>query len=131
MMGSAMNMGGNMNTDGSMTGLPTINNKTFDMNRIDETVATGATEIWEFDGSQSTEPHAMHIHAVQFQVISRIGGRGTVQPSKKGWKDTVWVGANEKVKVIMTFPNLKGLFVAHCHNLEYEDDWMMLNFEIK
>ena len=54
MMGSGMNMGGNMNTDGSMTGVPTINNQTFDMNRIDETVATSATEIWEFDGSQST-----------------------------------------------------------------------------
>ena len=31
----------------------------------------------------------------------------------------------------MTFPNLKGLFVAHWHNLEHEDDGMMLNFEIK
>ena len=89
-------MGSGMNTDGSMTGLPTINNKIFDMNSIDETVATGATEIWEFDGSQSTEPHAMHIHAVQFQVISRTVGRGTVQPSEKGWKDTVLVGQMKK-----------------------------------
>jgi FtsP/CotA-like multicopper oxidase with cupredoxin domain len=36
----------------------------------------------------------------------------------------------EKVRVIMTFPAYTGVFVFHCHNLEHEDDGMMLNFEI-
>ncbi|WP_339795164.1 multicopper oxidase domain-containing protein [uncultured Imperialibacter sp.] len=30
----------------------------------------------------------------------------------------------------MTFPDTPGEFVFHCHNLEHEDDGMMLNFEI-
>ena len=124
-------MGSGMTMNGDMSGTHTINGKTFSMDTIDETVAAGATEIWEFDGSQSTEPHAMHIHAVQFQVLSRTGGSGMVQPSEKGWKDTVLVGVGEKMKVIMTFPNLKGLFLVHCHNLEHEDNGMMLNFEIQ
>lgn len=29
----------------------------------------------------------------------------------------------------MTFPNNPGLFLLHCHNLEYEDDGMMLQFQ--
>jgi FtsP/CotA-like multicopper oxidase with cupredoxin domain len=36
----------------------------------------------------------------------------------------------EKVKVIMTFPDYTGVFVFHCHNLEHEDDGMMLNYRI-
>ena len=112
------------------TGMHTINNKVFDMNRIDETVNAGTTEIWEFDNSGGDEIHPMHIHGVQFQVISRIGGRNSLIPTEKGWKDTVLVMPKEKVRVIMTFPQEKGVFVFHCHNLEHEDDGMMLNYEI-
>jgi blue copper oxidase len=53
-----------------------------------------------------------------------------IYPHEKGWKDTVLVGPKEKVKVIITFLQ-KGEFVFHCHNLEHEDDGMMLNFEVK
>ena len=91
-----MNMGGNMNTDGSMTGVPTINNQTFDINCIDETVATGATEIWEFDGFQSTEPHAMHIHAVQFQVLVAPGAGVRCSLLKKVGKILFGLGQMKK-----------------------------------
>jgi len=73
---------------------------------------------------------AMHIHGVQFQVLHRMGGRNTIIASEKGWKDTVLVMPGEKVQVIMTFPDYKGTFVFHCHNLEHEDDGMMLNYQI-
>lgn len=124
-MMEGMNMSGGMGS-----GMHTINDKVYDLNRIDETVSAGATEIWEFDNSEGDEIHPMHIHGVQFQVLSRMGGRGGLIPTEKGWKDTVLVMAGEKVQVIMTFPQKKGLFVLHCHNLEHEDDGMMLNFEI-
>ncbi|MEK6781126.1 MAG: multicopper oxidase domain-containing protein [Bacteroidota bacterium] len=122
-------MSGNM--DGNMgSGMHTINNKVYDLDRIDETVEAGATEIWEFDNSNGDEIHPMHIHGVQFQVIERIGGRGSLIATEKGWKDTVLVMQRERVKVIMTVPQEKGIFVFHCHNLEHEDDGMMLNYEI-
>ncbi len=108
----------------------TINNLTFDMGRIDETIKNGETETWVFDNIKGTDLHPMHIHGVQFQVIKREGGRGTIAPVEKGWKDTVLCLPGEKVSVIMTFPNHKGKFVFHCHNLEHEDDGMMLNYEI-
>jgi blue copper oxidase len=110
-------------------GMHRINNRVFEINRIDETVTFGATEIWEFDNSSGDEPHPMHIHAVQFQVISRKGGRGIIMPHETGWKDTVLVGPGEKVQLIMKFEQ-RGKFVFHCHNLEHEDDGMMLNFEV-
>lgn len=125
MSGMSGNMGSNMTN-----GMHTINDKVYDLNRIDETVQAGATEIWEFDNSNGDEIHPMHIHGVQFQVIDRTGGRGALIATEKGWKDTVLVMQREKVKVIMTFPQEKGIFVFHCHNLEHEDDGMMLNFEI-
>jgi blue copper oxidase len=114
---------------GHMAGMHTINGRIFSMDRIDETVTAGDTEIWEFDNSVGGDPHPMHIHGVQFQVIERIGG--VVEPYEKGWKDTVLVKKGEKVKVIMRFSNEKGVFLLHCHNLEHEDDGMMMNFEIK
>ena len=115
---------------GSMTGMHKINGKIFDMNRIDETVAAGTTEIWEFDNTLGEEPHPIHIHGVMFQVLDRIGGRGALIASETGWKDTVMLMPSEKVRLIMTFPNNPGKFVFHCHNLEHSDDGMMLQYEI-
>lgn len=115
---------------GNMSGgMHKINGKVYKADRIDETVSLGATETWEFDNSTGDEAHPMHMHGVIFQVVSRTGGRATILPHEKAWKDTVLVAPREKVKVIMTFTQ-KGKFVFHCHNLEHEDDGMMLNFEV-
>lgn len=120
---------GGMGGMGNM-GRHSINGKTFDMERIDETVEAGTTEIWEFDNSMGDEIHPMHIHGVQFQVLERMGGRKKLIATEKGWKDTVLLMPGEKVRLIMTFPNYTGTFVFHCHNLEHEDDGMMLNYKI-
>ncbi|PZX52792.1 FtsP/CotA-like multicopper oxidase with cupredoxin domain [Algoriphagus ratkowskyi] len=113
----------------SKAGMHKINGKVFDAARIDQSVSFGATEIWEFDNSTGDEAHPMHVHGVQFQVVARTGGRNTILPQEKGWKDTVLLAPKEKVQVIMKFEQ-KGKFVVHCHNLEHEDDGMMLNFEV-
>lgn len=120
---------GGMGGHGGM-GRHSINAKTFEMDRVDETVQANTTEIWEFDNRMGDEIHPMHIHGVQFQVLDRTGGRGNLIATEKGWKDTVLVMPGERVRVIMTFPSYTGVFVFHCHNLEHEDDGMMLNFEI-
>ena len=111
-------------------GVHSINHKPFSMSRVDETVKAGTTEIWEFDNSTGDEIHPMHVHGVQFQVLQRIGGRNELIATEKGWKDTVLVMAGERVRVIMRFPEYRGLYVLHCHNLEHEDDGMMSNYEI-
>ena len=129
--GGMGSMGGMMGSSGmSMKGMHRINNKIYDKSRIDETVQSGTTEIWEFDNSKGTEPHPMHIHALQFQVLDRTGGRNSLIATEQGWKDTVLLLPGEKVRVIITFGQNKGKYVLHCHNLEHEDDGMMLQFEI-
>lgn len=110
-----------------MTG-HTINGRLFEMERVDERVEQGNTEIWEFVNN-SNVPHPMHVHAVQFKVLDRSGTRG-LTPTESGWKDTVLVMPGETVRVIMKFDALKGMYVFHCHNLEHEDNGMMANLEI-
>lgn len=123
-------MAGGERGHGGGMGRHSINGRTFEMERVDETVSAGTTEIWEFDNMMGDEIHPMHVHGVQFQVLHRMGGRNEIIASEKGWKDTVLVMPGEKVKVIMAFPEYTGVFVFHCHNLEHEDDGMMLNYQI-
>ena len=106
-----------------------INGRYFDMHRVDEQVPLGKTEVWRFinDGPL---PHPVHVHAGQFRVVSRRGGRGRVEPWETGLKDTVLVFPDERVDVAVCFKRYKGLFLLHCHNLEHEDAGMMLNFEV-
>ena len=108
-----------------------LDGKFFDPNRKDEVVKAGTVEIWEFDNSIGTETHPMHLHGLQFQVLKRTGGRGMLEPWELGWKDTVLAFPGEKVSIIIRFPDNRGKFVFHCHNLEHEDAGMMLNFEIQ
>ena len=107
----------------------TINGRTFALDRIDETVRFGDTEVWSFV-NDGPFPHPVHLHEAHFQVLRRVGGRGRIMPWESGWKDTVLVHPGERVDVIMTFDRNRGRFLMHCHNLVHEDMGMMLNFEI-
>lgn len=108
----------------------TINGRTFEMARVDERIAYGATEVWKFV-NDAPFPHPVHMHAVHFQVLTRTGGRGQVFPWERGWKDTVLVFPGEEVEVIARFDRHRGMFLLHCHNLEHEDAGMMMNFVIE
>jgi blue copper oxidase len=50
-----------------------------------------------------------------------------------GWKDTVLVWPGETVRIAIDFTNaFKGdqTYLFHCHNLEHEDQGMMLNYRV-
>ncbi|MDQ3580307.1 MAG: multicopper oxidase domain-containing protein, partial [Pseudomonadota bacterium] len=68
------------------SGMHTIDHKTFDLERIDEHVRAGSTEIWEFDNSGGDEIHPMHIHGAAFRVFDRIGGRSLLTATERGVK---------------------------------------------
>jgi len=107
-----------------------INGRPFEMERVDERVPLGRTEIWTLE-NPSPLPHPVHIHAGQFRVRSRVGGRGQIMPWETGLKDTVLVLPGERVEVVVRFAAHRGLFLMHCHNLEHEDMGMMLNFRVE
>lgn len=108
----------------------TINDLRMDHARIDEVVKSGSTEIWEIEGDW-IRAHPFHIHAVQFQVLSRDG---VAPPAhEEGWKDTIIVGRDEIVRLIMRFPEYDDPdtpYMYHCHLLEHEDGGMMGQFLI-
>jgi FtsP/CotA-like multicopper oxidase with cupredoxin domain len=126
-----MAMGGGRMGMGMMGRRLTINGRKMDINRIDEQVRLGATEIWEITNRSAmmmNMPHSMHLHDVQFQVLSRDGS--PPPPHERGRKDTVLIMPGETVRVISRFHDYTGIYMYHCHLLEHEDDGMMGQFEV-
>jgi FtsP/CotA-like multicopper oxidase with cupredoxin domain len=105
-----------------------INGLTFDINRIDWQTPQNSLEEWKIVNA-SNMLHPMHSHSHQFQVYSRNGSTN-LPPEDKGWKDTVLLNPLETVRLLVKFTEYKGIFLFHCHNLEHEDDGMMLNFKV-
>jgi FtsP/CotA-like multicopper oxidase with cupredoxin domain len=108
----------------------TINNRPFDMGRIDEVVRLNDIEIWEFT-NKSPMPHPVHIHDIQFRILSRNNGQPGV--NEHGLKDTVLVNPNETVRVMTRFENYAdeaSPYMYHCHILEHEDQGMMAQFVV-
>ena len=98
-----------------------------------------AVEIWELKNTSGGWFHPVHIHLVDFQVLSRNGSAANVLPHEKGAKDVVYVGENETVRVAMRFggpsagagwPRPRGRYMMHCHNLVHEDHDMMMQFSV-
>jgi len=85
-------------------------------------------EIWEIENSSGGWFHPVHIHLVDFQILSR-NGRPPF-PYEKGPKDVVYVGEGETVRLLMQFGPHRGRYMIHCHNLPHEDHDMMAQFSV-
>ena len=111
-------------------GSQTINGKKMDAARVDEVVHSGDVEIWQFTNETGTY-HPIHIHAVQFQILTRDGK--ALGPYEQGWKDTVLIPNGQTVRLIMKFPEFSdphNPYMYHCHILEHEDMGMMAQFVV-
>jgi len=107
-----------------------INGKSMDMNRIDERVALGDIEIWEITNNMMVD-HNFHIHATHFMILERNGSSANVAANEKGYKDVVYIPANESVKFIVKMVDYADNtvpYMYHCHFLEHEDAGMMGQF---
>jgi FtsP/CotA-like multicopper oxidase with cupredoxin domain len=85
-------------------------------------------EIWEIENSSGGWFHPVHIHLVDFQILSRNG-----RPPfsyERGPKDVVYVGEGETVRLLMKFEHHRGRYMIHCHNLPHEDHDMMAQFSV-
>jgi len=102
-----------------------INGEPFDPGRMEASPELGSVEVWNLD---TNAHHPIHLHLVQFKVLSRNGERP--RPTDAGWKDTVDLASGEEARVIARFDGYRGRYVFHCHNLEHEDMMMMANFEV-
>lgn len=102
-----------------------INNRLFDMNRVDVSARLGDTEIWEIHNVVGMD-HPFHLHGFQFQILDR---NGVPEPFRK-WKDSVNVPKKETVRFIVRFADHPGKWMIHCHILDHEDQGMMGILEV-
>lgn len=119
-------MGFNMMGQGMM-GKMTINDRSFDMDRIDHEAKLGSTERWIIDSDVLAHP--FHIHGAMFQVTKEDGAEP--KPEHLGWKDTVLV--ENETELLVRFDhraNQNKPYMFHCHILEHEDAGMMGQFVV-
>jgi blue copper oxidase len=108
----------------------TINGRSMRLDRIDQVVELGATEIWEITNTHQ-QAHSFHPHLVQFAVLTV--DRKRPPPALRGWKDTVYVAPDTTVRVIARFEDYADPdtpYMFHCHLLRHEDDGMMGQFVV-
>jgi len=107
----------------------TINNKTFDPDRIDITSKLGTVEEWKLvnlDTISSGNLHPFHIHVNAFQVMSVNG----IPYDAHGLQDLVMLPTEGEVVIRVSFDDFVGKAVFHCHLMFHGDFGMMGNFEI-
>lgn len=90
------------------------------------TQSQGSAELWQFNYAGGPGTHPVHIHLVNFQIVSRTGGaRGLLPYESAGLKDEVLLEPGEQVTARAFFGPWNGLYMFHCHNMIHEDHLMM------
>ncbi|MEM1078839.1 MAG: multicopper oxidase domain-containing protein [Pseudomonadota bacterium] len=109
-------------------GAMAINGLPMNMERIDEEVRKGETEIWRI--SVDDMLHPFHIHGCSFRILTQNGA--TPPAYAAGWKDMVHV-ENGWSEVLLRFDHeapSDAPYMYHCHILEHEDCGMMGQFTV-
>jgi spore coat protein A len=97
--------------------------------------------LWTLENKSGGWFHPVHVHLVDFQIVSRSTNGGKPHAWEKGPKDVVYVGEGETVQLLMRFTlnkgggttangNAGGRYMIHCHNLPHEDHDMMQQFAV-
>lgn len=108
-------MSGGMMSGGSMMEF-TIDDKTFDPDRVDISTTLGEVEEWTIVNDTGMD-HPFHLHVWPFQIVD--------ENAWPGWKDTVNVPGGRQVTIRIPFVGHGGRSVYHCHLLDHEDIGMM------
>ena len=115
-------------TNGSWT----INGKTWNdvmASKFTQVVANpqkDEVQIWEMENRSGGWFHPMHMHLIDFKILTRNGRPAFAHEA--GPKDVVYVGENETVRLLCKFSDQVGRYMVHCHNLPHEDHDMMQQF---
>jgi suppressor of ftsI/bilirubin oxidase len=120
-----------------------INGARFDMLRTQFSVERDSTEVWTFRNPPDGMPHPVHMHGFPFRMLDRRGSPSQVRrlaldenglaAAETGWKDTFLLWPGERVRVAIEFAHDypgEQVYMLHCHNLEHEDQGMMLNVRV-
>ena len=116
------------------------------IDRISERIEVDTVEIWRIINIIDDDPHPIHLHLVDFQILDRqpfdvsqfqktgnlifTGPPTPPDPYERGLKDTVRTPFGYVTSIIARFGPFTGRYVWHCHMLEHEDHEMMRPIEI-
>lgn len=107
-----------------------INGQIFNPLRDDARPIIDTSEDWVLENRSGGWGHPVHLHLGKFKIME-IEGRPPRPGELQGWKDTVWLGPNQRIRVRHQFWNWTGRFVFHCHNSSHEDFDMMSQFNVQ
>lgn len=105
----------------------TINGAAYDHGRVVARPELGSTETWLLL-NLTTQSHYIHIHAADWKVVSRNGGKPAADEDVL--KETFRLDPGETIAVGARFTDHLGRFLIHCHMLSHEDHAMMTTFEV-
>jgi len=132
--GSGSGSGGSGSSGGGTTKLMTWEDIiAFGYKDVVANPASGDVQIWEITNKSGGWFHPVHIHLVDFKMLTRNGK--PVFNYEQGPKDVAYVGENETIRAIMRFgtagdSTTDGRYMIHCHNLPHEDHDMMTQFRV-
>lgn len=98
----------------------TIDGRTFDARRDDQTVRLGTTEDWTITNTSPMD-HPFHLHVWPFRVLAD----SAATPRTAVRQDVVLVPARGWVRLRIPFTDYPGRSVYHCHTSDHEDAGMM------
>ncbi|MDQ3887600.1 MAG: multicopper oxidase domain-containing protein, partial [Actinomycetota bacterium] len=104
----------------------TIDGRTFDPTRDDQTVQLGTTEEWTVVNT-SPMVHPFHLHVWPAHVVADSTGT----PPLGIRQDVVLVPAQGWVRLRIAFNDYPGRSVYHCHILDHEDAGMMATAHVQ
>jgi bilirubin oxidase len=93
-------------------------------------VRLGDVERWDLRNT-SRQTHVLHVHDVQFRILSRNGSAPL--PGESGLKDSVLMRPGDEASLIMQFADYADSetpYMYHCHVLQHEDQGMMGHFVV-
>jgi FtsP/CotA-like multicopper oxidase with cupredoxin domain len=121
-----------------------INGQVFDHNRVDHAVLKGSSEEWTIanDVIAGNWTHPVHIHFEEGRIMSRThtnrdasGNIVSVDnvpllPEELGRRDVYRVPGQDRLVIRLRFRDFHGRYLIHCHNMNHEDNFMMVRWDI-
>ncbi len=104
----------------------TIDGRTFDPERDDQTVRLGSIEEWTVS-NPSPLAHPFHLHVWPFTVLAA----SDATPPTGIPQDVVLIPAQGWVRLRIPFTTYSGRSVYHCHILDHEDAGMMATVNVR
>src|SRR6266540_742439 len=130
-----------------------VNGLEFDANRVDHAILRGAAEEWHLRNNvlAGNWTHPVHIHFEEGRIMERTtrpdpinqpdlnvpvnlqGVPGDPNPDEhfaNARRDVYPLPGQHSIRLRMKFRDFHGRYLIHCHNMNHEDAFMMVRWDI-